>query len=128
TLEPALPTFHTGGGSADRQAAPSTLGLVFLRVFANPTLWTLMYASLMIGFVRLGVIDHWWPKYFANGFGVDPKHNAAFAPYLVAAWGIAAAGIVGGILFGLVSDRLFGGRRAPVVVIAFVGQSIALCG
>jgi len=33
---------------------------------------------------------------------------------------------VGGIVFGLLSDRVFGGRRAPVVVIAFGAQALLL--
>ncbi|HJZ84536.1 MAG TPA: MFS transporter [Polyangia bacterium] len=118
--------YETGDETAAEKAEPASLGFVLAKVFASPTVWTIAGASLMIGFVRRSVIDDWWPKYFANVFGADPKHLAAFPPYLVAAWGIALAGIVGGIVFGLLSDRVFGGRRAPVVVIAFGAQALLL--
>ena len=99
---------------------------VLKKVFASPTMWTIALASMMIGFVRRTVVDAWWPKYFVDVFHVSAKELKAFFPYQVAAWGIAIAGIIGGLTFGAVSDRVFDGRRAPVVVIGFVGQAIVL--
>ena len=89
-------------------------------------MWTIALASMMIGFVRRSVIDDWWPKYFVNVYHADSKHLTSFTPYLIAAWGIAIAGIAGGITFGLLSDRVFHGRRAPVVVFGFIGQAVVL--
>jgi OPA family glycerol-3-phosphate transporter-like MFS transporter len=124
--EAGLPHLDTGDGDHDDHAGPSSLGVVLKKVFANPTMWTIALASMMIGFVRRSVVDAWWPKYFVNVHHADAKTLKAFVPYQIAAWGIAIAGIIGGLVFGSVSDRVFGGRRAPVVVIGFLGQAAVL--
>ncbi len=116
----------TGDGDSDDGAGPSALGTVLKKVFASPTMWTIALASMMIGFVRRSVVDAWWPKYFVNVHHADPKSLKTFVPYQIAAWGIAIAGICGGLTFGAVSDRVFGGRRAPVVVFGFLGQATVL--
>ncbi|MBS2024850.1 MAG: MFS transporter [Deltaproteobacteria bacterium] len=41
------------------------LGFVLRKVFANPQMWIIALASMMIGFVRNGT-DDWFPKFFAN--------------------------------------------------------------
>ena len=123
-----LDALDTGDGAHDEEAGPSGLAFVVKKVFANPTMWTIALASMMIGFVRRSVVDAWWPKYFVNVHHADAKALKAFVPYEVATWGIALAGIIGGLTFGSMSDRVFGGRRAPVVVIGFVGQAIILLG
>jgi OPA family glycerol-3-phosphate transporter-like MFS transporter len=89
-------------------------------------MWTIALGSMMIGFVRRTAVDDWWSKYFVNVHHADASHLAAFPPYLFAARGIAIAGILGGIVFGMTSDRVFGGRRAPVVVFGFVAQAVIL--
>jgi OPA family glycerol-3-phosphate transporter-like MFS transporter len=121
-----LVALDTGDGAQDEETAPTNLRFVLKKVFANPTMWTIALASMMIGFVRRSVVDDWWPKYFVNVHHADPKALKAFVPYEIAAWGIAIAGIIGGLTFGTMSDRVFGGRRAPVVVIGFLGQAVVL--
>jgi OPA family glycerol-3-phosphate transporter-like MFS transporter len=120
--------YDTGDESAAEKATPASLSLVLRKVFASGTMWNIAAASMMLGFVRRGVVDEWWPKYFANVFHVNSKLLFHFAPYQVAAWGMAIAGIAGGIAFGMLSDRLFAGRRAPIVVIAFLAQAATLAG
>jgi OPA family glycerol-3-phosphate transporter-like MFS transporter len=121
-----LEPLDTGDGAHDEEAGPSGLSFVLKKVFANPTMWTIALASMMIGFVRRSVVDAWWPKYFVNVHHANAKTLKEFVPYQIAAWGIALAGIAGGLTFGSMSDRVFGGRRAPVVVIGFTGQAIVL--
>src|SRR5262249_52597621 len=52
--------------------------------------------------------------------------EATDLPYQVASFGIMILGILGGFALGMTSDRIFGGRRAPVVSLAFVGMALAL--
>ncbi len=124
--EAGFTELETGDESAEEKATPATLKTVLKKVFGNPTMWTIALASMMIGFVRKSVIDEWWPKYFVNVWGADAKHLNTFTPYLVATWGIAIAGIIGGMTFGWISDHVFNGRRAPVIVFGFLGQAAVL--
>src|SRR5205807_2231682 len=49
-------------------------------------------------------------------------------PFQVVSWGYPLAAILGGLVAGNASDRLFGSRRAPVIFFAFLGQGAALLG
>jgi OPA family glycerol-3-phosphate transporter-like MFS transporter len=118
--------FDTGDESAEEKGKRATLGLVLRKIFGNPTMWVIASASLMVGMVRRACVDTWWQKYFPNVYHFDPKLNAKFIPYQITTWGIVVLGICGGLTFGLVSDRVFGGRRAPVVVLAFGGMAVML--
>ncbi len=111
-------------GDAQMGAAGERVGaLTILRkVFTSRTMWMIAVASMMIGFVRRSVVDAWWPVYFKEVLGVSKVD----AGYQAAAWGIAVAGIIGGFAFGMVSDRVYHGRRAPVVTIGFFGIVVAL--
>ncbi|HVY49278.1 MAG TPA: MFS transporter [Minicystis sp.] len=124
--EAGYPDLDTGDGSAAEPAGPVTLSDVLKKVVASSTMWTIALASMMIGFVRRSVVDSWWPKYFVNVHHADAKALSDFVPYEIAAWGIAIAGIAGGLVFGYLSDNLFHGRRAPVVVIGFLGMAVLL--
>jgi MFS transporter, OPA family, glycerol-3-phosphate transporter len=105
---------------------PSSLKLVFARVFASRVTWMIALGSMMIGFVRRSVVDAWWPKYFVDVHGADKAAFATYGPYIIATWGIALAGIAGGFVFGIASDRTFGGRRAPVITYGFLGMAVVL--
>ncbi|RME24511.1 MAG: MFS transporter, partial [Deltaproteobacteria bacterium] len=122
---------EAGFGKRDTgdEAAPSgeeeervRVGEVLRKVFTSPVMWMIAVASMMIGIVRRSVVDAWWPVYFTEIHHVGKTD----AMYQLAAWGIAALGIAGGFAFGIMSDRLYGGRRAPVVVMGFVGMALSL--
>jgi sugar phosphate permease len=53
--------------TGDEVAGEEGGGLAFVlkKVFANPQMWVIALASMMIGFVRNGT-DDWFPKFFAN--------------------------------------------------------------
>jgi OPA family glycerol-3-phosphate transporter-like MFS transporter len=99
------------------------LGDILRKVFASKVMWTIAVGSMMIGFVRRSSIDaSWFPLYFKE------YHHAGGASlsYQVAAWGIALGGIAGGFVFGIMSDKIYKGRRAPVVVYGFLGMAATL--
>jgi MFS transporter, OPA family, glycerol-3-phosphate transporter len=120
-----LGEFDTGDDADPSDARPA-LKDILQRVFASPAMWTIAAGSMMLGLVRRSVVDAWWPKYFVDYFGADKAHFATYPPYIIATWGIALAGIAGGFAFGITSDRVFGGRRAPVIVFGFVGMALVL--
>ncbi len=122
--EAGLGEFDTGDEPSDSGTA--SIRDVLKKVFASKVTWMIALASMMIGFVRRSVVDAWWPKYFVDYYGADKSAFATYAPYLIATWGIALAGIAGGFVFGIASDRTFGGRRAPVITFGFLGMAIVL--
>jgi hypothetical protein len=71
-------------------------------------------------------IDHWWTRYIGAVFHMTAAQKATFAPYQVITWGTPIFAVLGGIVAGNVSDRMFGARRAPVIFFAFVGQALTL--
>jgi OPA family glycerol-3-phosphate transporter-like MFS transporter len=121
-----LEDFDTGDDIEDDDSKPSSLKFVLRKVFASRVMWMIALGSMMIGFVRRSVVDAWWPKYFVDFYGADKALFATYLPYLIATWGIALAGILGGFAFGITSDRAFGGRRGPVVTFGFIGMATFL--
>ncbi len=109
---------------------PASLKVVLTKVFASATTWMIALCSMMIGMVRRSVVDSWYPKYFSEVFLVPARgphaELADYMPYQTAAWGIMFLGIAGGFTFGITSDRVFGGRRAPVITFGFVGMAAML--
>jgi len=121
-----LGEFETGDNPEDDDDKPVSIGFVIKRVFASKTMWMIALGSMMIGFVRRSVVDAWWPKYFVDVYGASSSTFATYAPYILATWGIALAGIAGGFVFGITSDRSFGGRRAPMITFGFIGMAVVL--
>ena len=73
--------------------------------------------------MRQGLLLH-FGRFLAQVHGVTEK--ATPVRYQVAAVGITVGGILGALLCGILSDRVFGSRRAPVAFIFYLGQIVAL--
>ena len=117
----------TGDGDTS-DGKPTSLRFVLTKVFGSRTTWMIALCSMMIGIVRRSAVDAWYPKFFREAYVSGPASNLAhFLPYQAAVWGIALLGITGGFAFGITSDRLYGGRRAPVITFGFLGMAALLC-
>ncbi|MCK5800162.1 MAG: MFS transporter [Deltaproteobacteria bacterium] len=116
-----FPAMDTGDDSGDSEERVPTM-VVLKKVFASSAMWIIGVGSMMIGLVRRSVVDAWWPVYFKEVHHV----GGLSAVYQSTAWGIALAGIGGGFAFGISSDRVYKGRRAPVIVFGFIGMALAL--
>ena len=83
-----------------------TVKQVFMKMFAHPVVMTIAVVELMTGFVRGAVMK--WTYIFLPETG----HAGS---YIYKHWGmtICIAGILGGVVAGTVSDRLFHSRRGP---------------
>ena len=82
--------------------------------------WIIALASFCIGSVR-HVVDGWYPRYISSMFDVGPRELFSFAPYQMASVAMPFAAVVGGLVAGNASDRLFQSRRAPVIFSRFSG-------
>ena len=102
------------GGENER-----TLGFreIFLEhVLNSRNLWLIAVANAFAYFVRFGVVD-WIPTYLRTAKGFSMKDSSL-------AWqAFEFAAIPGTILCGWMSDRVFGGRRAPATIL-FMGLTL----
>ena len=113
---------NTGDGDVMTAGEKINISEVLIKVFTSKTMWMIGVCSMMIGFVRRSVVDAWYPVYFKEVFNVSNVD----IPYQLTAWGIAILGIAGGFVFGIMSDRVYKGRRAPVIVYGFLGMAVML--
>jgi OPA family glycerol-3-phosphate transporter-like MFS transporter len=117
------PKVETGDAGSTEAAGPVSAVSVFLKVFTNPVMLTIAVGSMMIGIVRRSIIDtSWWPAYMREVHHVGKTDFA----YQLTSSGMAVTGIIGGFVLGWASDQAFKSRRAPVVVLGFVGMVFGL--
>ena len=90
---------------------------VLKRAFANPVILTLMIAEFCTGFVRQGLML-WFTPFLKEVHQIAPGSGL----HQVASLGVTVGGILGGLLCGFLSDRLFQSRRPPVAFIFYLGQ------
>jgi OPA family glycerol-3-phosphate transporter-like MFS transporter len=117
--------FNTADETKEEAAQKPTLGFVLRKVFASRSAWLIAFSSMCIGMVR-NSIDHWWSRYIGAVFNLTAAQRATFGPYILVSWGTPVAAILGGIVAGNMSDKVFGARRAPVIFFAFCGQALTL--
>ncbi len=86
-------------------------------VWKNRWVWTFCVANLFVYVVRMGVLD-WGPKFLTESRGLNIKD---------AAWTVAAfeiAGIVGTLVAGWLTDKLFKGKGHRMCVVCMLGAAI----
>jgi OPA family glycerol-3-phosphate transporter-like MFS transporter len=119
------PDFDTGEDPepAGERDADWSVREIAVRVLTHPVLVVLAVAELCTGVVRQGLLLH-YGRFLRDVHGVS--ETATPALYQVASLGITAGGILGALLCGVLSDRVFGSRRAPVAFLFYGGQVVAL--
>ncbi|NEU58298.1 MFS transporter [Halorussus sp. MSC15.2] len=90
-------------------------------LLANRAAWTL-YALSFLAFSLYLFLNSWLPSYLTDRLGV----SLALSGLLTALF--PAVGVVSRTGGGVISDRLFGGERRPVVLLAFVAAAPAVTG
>jgi len=115
--------FDTGDATskdADRDK-PVDFGYLVRRVFTNRIILTVIAAEFCTGFVRQGVML-WFVPFLKEVHNVD--HGTTL--FSIASTGVTVGGILGGLLCGYLSDRVFGSRRPPVAFIFYIAQIVSL--
>jgi OPA family glycerol-3-phosphate transporter-like MFS transporter len=87
------------------------------RVLGDPVLRVIFFAELCTGFVR-ETLALQWPDWLATVHGAPP--GSTFFKW--ASFALTPGAIVGGLVAGLLSDRVFGSRRTPVAFIYYLLQ------
>ena len=118
-----LTDFDTGDGSNAHLAedAPMPLRDLIRKVFKNPIIVALIGAEFCTGFVRQGVMLY-FTEYLQEIYHLGKKEHLFW-------WtGVAfmGGGILGGLLCGWMSDKLFQSRRPPVAFVFYLVQVVML--
>ncbi len=113
---------HDDEEAGDDPHAHMHMGEVFRRITSNPIVWIVAGAYFCTGFIRSAIIE-WFTIYMKDVWGMGLKDALVVAT--VAFWFpiLASAGSLGS---GLVSDKLFKGRRAPVATFLYFMQAAFL--
>ena len=82
---------------------------VFKKIVSNPLVWIIALAYACTGAVRQ-CIDQWFPRYFQEVYHLE----LSSARFQWLGFAIPFVASSGSLISGIVSDRLFQGRRAPV--------------
>jgi OPA family glycerol-3-phosphate transporter-like MFS transporter len=113
--------FDVGDNTSQESDKPVDLAYIAKRVFTNPVILTIAAAEFCTGFVRQGLLLY-FTEFLREVHHVDLKSWT----YTIASTGITVGGIMGGLLCGWMSDKLFGSRRAPVAFLFYCMQVVGL--
>ncbi len=82
---------------------------VFVQIVTNKYVWIMASAYACTGAVRQ-TVDQWFPRYMQEVHKIDLNSPL----FLVVGFLIPFVASAGSFISGIVSDKIFGGRRAPV--------------
>ena len=88
-------------------------------MFSNRAIWLLAIANFFVYIVRYGVLD-WGPTFLNEAKHIELK---------IAGWMMAAfegSGVIGMLIAGWATDRIFGGRGARTCVFYMIGAGLAM--
>lgn len=118
---PSVGLPEVAGTEVTENASQSQESKSFLRrkVFGNPFIWIFALANFFVYIVRYGILD-WGPTMLKEAKGYDISHAAG----MVAAFEIS--GVVGMLLAGWLTDRVFGGRGGRVCLFCMILAGVSL--
>lgn len=110
------PDFDVGDASSGDDSKPSVVQ-VFVRMLTNPVILVIVGIEFCTGFLRNGVMS-WYPK-FAESVSLSDD-------FVSKNWGLLLCcfGIVGGMMAGVISDKIFHSRRGPVASVLYGGITL----
>lgn len=100
-------------------ASEPALSVLRSMVLSNPSIWLLAIANFFVYAVRYGILD-WGPTFLKQARGVE----LSSAGWMIAAF--EAAGILGMLSSGWITDRLFAGRGARACLVYMTCCTAAL--
>ena len=110
--------FDTGDASSGREhLPPDPVMEVFRRMFKSSIVMTIAAIEFCSGFLRQAIMQ--WYRTYAKAVGDADT-------FVYANWGmlLCCAGILGGVLAGVISDRVFHSRRGPVAAVLYGGMLV----
>jgi len=107
--------------AAEKKEDPEFKQFLRQRVFGNPYVWLICLANFCVYTVRYGFLD-WGPTFLSQEKGYDLTE----AGWMTA--GLEIAGLVGSLAAGIITDRYFRTRRAPICVAYMLGAALGIVG
>ncbi|MBI2512755.1 MAG: MFS transporter [Opitutae bacterium] len=115
-----LPEIHQAKKTAgEDKGSAEYRAFVREHVFGNPHLWWISFANFFVYILRFAVLD-WGPTLLKEMKGFSLQH----ASWVVI--GFEIAGLIGMLIAGWVTDRVFGGRGSRTCVFCMIGGSLAM--
>ncbi len=120
---PPVEEYHgeveAGSTDADEVQHESMWHVLWHNVLTDYRLWIISISCIFLYIVRYGIVD-WGATYLSevkgNGYGIAGL-KVGF---------LELCGIPGAIFAGVVSDKVFKGRRIPISIICMIGCGIAM--
>jgi OPA family glycerol-3-phosphate transporter-like MFS transporter len=95
---------------------------VFKKITSNSVVWIVAGAYFCTGFVRDSIFS-WYVLYLDEVWHVG-KDRLLF--YIVATWMLPWLASAGSLASGVVSDKMFSGKRAPVAAFLYLFQAVLI--
>jgi OPA family glycerol-3-phosphate transporter-like MFS transporter len=95
------------------------LGQVFRKIASNKIVWIVAGAYFCTGFVRRA-IESWWVVYIEDAWHAG-KSSGLFTWLFVL---LPLTAFLGSLGSGIISDKLVGGRRAPVAAVLYFAETV----
>ena len=114
--EAGLADFDTADASSGDDGPRLSAGKVFTLMFRNPVIVTIALIEFCSGFLRQAIMQ--WYRNFAKQTDAVLHLKGDF---VYDNWGmlLCCAGIMGGVVAGIISDHLFQSRRGPVAGVLY---------
>lgn len=113
--------FDLGDASSGDDGPQLNAIAVFKKMLKNPVIMTIAGVEFCSGFLRQAIMQ--WYQTFA---GQTDAVLGGKSGFVAQNWGmlLCCAGIMGGVVAGVISDRVFQSRRGPVAAILYGGMLI----
>lgn len=117
----SLPPVKQSDSEEETDSTPLKINELFKRVLTSKIIWIIAFAYFCTGVVRHG-FEQWFPKYLQEVHNIST--DSPLFQFTVMA--IPVCAVLGATIAGVISDRLFGGRRGPIACIMYFSQVIFL--
>ena len=118
-----LPELSEGNEKKEESTETSAEISAFIRkhVWKNPIIWALAVADFFVYVIRFAVLD-WGPTFLREHCGMTPEWAG------ITVFVFEIFGVIGMLIAGWASDKLFKGRSARTCLICMIGTLVAVLG
>ena len=118
-----LPELQEGNEKKEESTETAAEISAFIRkhVWQNPIIWALAVADFFVYVIRFAVLD-WGPTFLREHCGMSPEWAG------ITVFVFEIFGVIGMLIAGWASDKLFNGRSARTCLICMLGTLVSVIG